>query len=479
MLGRDQDILDELVARQGGSADAAAGAAAAAVPFHSFTARTIQRTQAEGWLDGRLLVWLDVCLPRDKDLLEQLLARSAVIAEALQAKQTSSGKRVSWADDQAGEDASEESGGAAAGISPALIDGSELAAKLAAVSPEDRERYLQWQSQEGGLPFFLNAAAVLGVSLVTPDGRCFLPTHLLIDSGCEVPLMDRLYGLGLGLRERTLSKPIRLRMANGELKEASRIFEGLTVTLKKGTADEVSCKLNFFSVDGLDHLAQAIYPTVADHQLGGMGVDRVFRTYRFRPRYATDIDPTVAEVPVRCWRDPVSKAVAAPARPIYDGEEDRGASIVSAVAAAAVANVVGEASRAEPAAASTEQPQLATEPAVSQLVSAAVQAVIEAAGRARVVAAAVAAALTHARLRAAVDAPGADEELESALAAAVQLDTAPVSPDHPVGGQVMHRLGGQAVHLGGATLRAASNPRTSGVLCSPYCCCCSVPCVLQ
>jgi hypothetical protein len=86
--------------------------------------------------------------------------------------------------------------------------------------------------------------------------------------------MDRAYGLGLGLREHTLTKPTKMRMASGELKEASRIFEGLTVTLKKGTPDEVSCKLNFFSMDGMGQLAQAIYPTIADHQLGGVGVEQ-------------------------------------------------------------------------------------------------------------------------------------------------------------------------------------------------------------
>jgi hypothetical protein len=91
-----------------------------------------------------------MCLPRDHDLLEQLMARSAVVSEALQAKRTGSSRRVTWADEQAGEGDGGCSPRAVAGISPALIDGSELAAKLAAVSPEAREQYLNWQSQEGG-----------------------------------------------------------------------------------------------------------------------------------------------------------------------------------------------------------------------------------------------------------------------------------------------------------------------------------------
>ena len=45
-------------------------------------------------------------------------------------------------------------------MSPALIDGSELAAKAAVLPAEQRDRYLQWQGQEGGLIFFLNAAAI-------------------------------------------------------------------------------------------------------------------------------------------------------------------------------------------------------------------------------------------------------------------------------------------------------------------------------
>ena len=127
-LGRDQDILDELMVRQIRTGAAAAGAAAAMVPFHSFTARSVQRRQAEEWLEGRLLVWLDMCLPRDQDLVQQLMARSAVVSEALQAKRDSRSRRVAWSDEQPSEVEGEE---AIAGVSPALIDGSELAAKVA------------------------------------------------------------------------------------------------------------------------------------------------------------------------------------------------------------------------------------------------------------------------------------------------------------------------------------------------------------
>ena len=69
------------------------------VPFHSFTARSVQGRPAEEWLEGRLLVWLDMFLPRDQDLLQQLMARSTVVSEALQAKRDS--RRVAaWADEQ-------------------------------------------------------------------------------------------------------------------------------------------------------------------------------------------------------------------------------------------------------------------------------------------------------------------------------------------------------------------------------------------
>jgi hypothetical protein len=107
---------------------AAAGAAAAMVPFHSFSARSVQRRQAEEWLEVRLLVCLDMCLSIDQDLLQQLMARSAVVSEALQAQRDSRSRRVAWSDEQPSEVEGEE---AIAWVSPALIDGSELAAKVA------------------------------------------------------------------------------------------------------------------------------------------------------------------------------------------------------------------------------------------------------------------------------------------------------------------------------------------------------------
>jgi hypothetical protein len=39
---------------------------------------------------------------------------------------------------------------------------------------------------------------------------------------------------------------------------------------------------------------------VADHQLAGLGVDRVERTYSYRPRYARSGDMTVARLPIIC-----------------------------------------------------------------------------------------------------------------------------------------------------------------------------------
>jgi hypothetical protein len=62
----------------------------------------------------------------------------------------------------------------------------------------------------------------------------------------------------------------------------------------------VRCKVNFWCIEGLAPLAEVIYPTIVDHQVGGLGVDRLKRVYCYRPRYASSGDETVATLPVIC-----------------------------------------------------------------------------------------------------------------------------------------------------------------------------------
>jgi hypothetical protein len=55
-------------------------------------------------------------------------------------------------------------------------------------------------------------------------------------------------------------------------------------------------------MDNLKNLADVIFPVKAFHDSGGLGIDRLYKVYRYRPHLAqVDLD-TVAEVPVNCWR---------------------------------------------------------------------------------------------------------------------------------------------------------------------------------
>jgi hypothetical protein len=68
-----------------------------------------------------------------------------------------------------------------------------------------------------------------------------------------------------------------MRMADGELRRADAIFDGVTVVLAKGTPHESRCLVHFLAVKGLAHLAEVLFPAVMDHQFGGVGVDRYRR----------------------------------------------------------------------------------------------------------------------------------------------------------------------------------------------------------
>jgi hypothetical protein len=65
-------------------------------------------------------------------------------------------------------------------------------------------------------------------------------------------------------------------------------------------------------VEGLKHLAEVLFPSVLDHQFGGVGVDRVDRVYRFRPSLKEGDRQLIGEVPVECWRQVPEQGVAAP-----------------------------------------------------------------------------------------------------------------------------------------------------------------------
>ena len=54
----------------------------------------------------------------------------------------------------------------------------------------DFELYKQWKEQEGGLIYFRNTRVEEGLSLELQDGREFLPGRVMLDLGCNVPLLS-------------------------------------------------------------------------------------------------------------------------------------------------------------------------------------------------------------------------------------------------------------------------------------------------
>jgi len=305
---RDEDILAALVEReQAAGKGRGAAVAAAAVGLRSFTPanQRLQQQQANEWAKGRLLVTVEVWFPRDKDLLDQLAARTGVAAKLI-AADGHEGREVEGSSSGQGIAVSSEAVGAAAVFGPTVSD------YVAALPEADRHKYHQWAASEGGLITFSNNSFAEGVSLQTPDGRWFLPARGFYDSGCQAPLMHRGFGLAMGIREEPLPEPRYLIKADGKRIMVDKQFKGVKVCLKRGTAEEVSSVLNFLSMPEGGSLYNFVFCTLIDHQVGSMGVDRVERCFRYRPFYATKGDQrTVAKIPVKCWRTLQSGAAAA------------------------------------------------------------------------------------------------------------------------------------------------------------------------
>jgi hypothetical protein len=263
-----------------------------------------------------MAVWVQMQLPRDNALLQQVSRREALTAQALvstAAPVREEGKGQAAAPASARGQLNSKwwpyvGGGATPaeaveqGVSQALTDESELAGTVAAMPVLDRHTFLDWQRNEGGLSFFKNLSKATGASLVSPDGREFLPNRFMIDTGADVPVMDLDYGRSLGLTPRSHAETPLMRMADGEMRRADAVFDGVTVVLAKGTPHESRCIVHFLAVKGLVHLAEVLFPAIMDHQFGGVGVDRYRRVYKYRPKLADGDDVTIGEVPVECWR---------------------------------------------------------------------------------------------------------------------------------------------------------------------------------
>ena len=286
-LGRDMDMVHTLLARTQEEGCAAPGLqAAAAAGMFSFggdAARKAELRQASDWAEGKVTALITLLYPRDKDLLEQLQARNALVHCALRE------------------------------VEPPLVAAaaaSPLADVVARLPPPLREQYVCWQGREGGLVYFANTSRAEGAALVTPDGRVFLSLRFLVDNACQQGLMAKPFGLAMGLPIVQVP-PMQLRMASGEVFSVDSQFQGVSVVLAMGTEHEARCVLDFWVIPGLESLADAILPTVADHQFGGAGVDRVLQQYRYRPGYASGACLKVAELPVICHQPPDGRLAAA------------------------------------------------------------------------------------------------------------------------------------------------------------------------
>jgi hypothetical protein len=266
-----QELSSRMQGRQAVEFASAVGAAAAGmVSFGGRSAQEAQLQQAKEWVQGKLMVGVWLQFPQDSDLLQQLLARNALVSASMRD-----------------------------GSSLPVVAAAEasLAAKVAAMPPDVRAMYERWQSTEGDLLYFANVSMREGCAFVSGDGRPQKLPRVLVDSACEQPLMDLEVGKQCGFALSDVP-PMHLRAANGEPFMVSQQFKGITVVLAMGTKDEASHVLNFWAIPGLAPLADAIYPTTACHRFGSLGLDRFRFVYRYRPRLHSSGDLSEAEVPV-------------------------------------------------------------------------------------------------------------------------------------------------------------------------------------
>jgi hypothetical protein len=265
LLGRDKDLVDELLKReQGGDSTGLAEAAAAGMfSFRSDLAEAGRVQQAEQWAQGTVTARVALLYPRDEDLLKELLARNALVKCVVRG--------------QSGTGVGEE------------VCMRQVVASVLGVDGE----------QTGGIAFFAQDSAAEGLCLILPGSaqRTVKPVSVMLDNGCQPGLMDKAFGESMGLKPRT-TNPTSLCMASGGVHTVSMAFEEVEVVLAKGTANEFSTKVSFLCIPGLAPLAQVIYPALVDHRAGGAGVDTVLRTYGYRPRMRSHGDMTIARLPI-------------------------------------------------------------------------------------------------------------------------------------------------------------------------------------
>jgi hypothetical protein len=284
ILGRDWDLVEEVRRRiQEGRLDAPGVMAAAAAGVFSFggtVARESQLQQAAQWAEGTVTARITFWYPRDLDLVQELLRRNALLRCHVQGLD----KGLPYAESKVIDVA-------------ASVGSGQPASRPSGQQQAGYMQQLQVGVMPGGLVYFANLTKAKGAVLVTPDGRDFLPHRLLVDSACQQGLMDQKYGESMGMTAITVPG-IELRTADGAVFAVTSCFPGVRIVLAQGTDYEVGYKLDFWCIQGLGSLAHAIMPTMADDHFGGAGVDRVLLQYRYRRRWSSHQDLTMAELPI-------------------------------------------------------------------------------------------------------------------------------------------------------------------------------------
>ena len=291
LLPRDNDLLDAYVRRETGKEPVQLSRAGegdvhqvSLVSFGRASGESRRVCVQQDMLAGRVPGTLALHLPRDFDLLSSLISRTTRLAQ--QAAPALPHAVAACC-------------GVAALTPVAAVDASSEAPSI---SSHTASTLMQaWAGNQGGLVYFANSSWQEGLGVVTPDGRGFLPTKALFDTGAAVPLMDAAYGRALGLQEVPVPARTRLSFVAGPGHQVTHMFKGVTLVLKRGTEQETQVVVDFMSVPGLEHLAEVMVPTSVDHAFGGAGVDRVRQEYRFRPGREKTLD-AIASVPVRSWR---------------------------------------------------------------------------------------------------------------------------------------------------------------------------------
>ena len=214
------------------------------------------------------------------------------------------------------------SGGAACGLhrGTGLHQPIKLADNLPPVEPVEVQRLVEeHKAQEGAMLFFRNGSRAQGLSLVLPDGREALPQRAMLDTGCELPLLEPAYARSIGAKRVLMDKPASITLAGGERREVLHGYKDIGMVLCAGTPWEFKVMLNFYEMEGAEGLFQVAVPSLFDHRASGVGADRLFKVYRFRPFLSNGDVETVAGVPLRTW--------------VSEGR--RGGAVVAAVGAAA------------------------------------------------------------------------------------------------------------------------------------------------